>query len=92
MSGIDIPEEMKAKYIERRKQDYDDCIAAFDKSDYEVFLRIGHQLKGNASSFGFDDLGMIATEIEHGAQLKDLSALKISLKKFDAFLQRKTNK
>ena len=91
MSGIDIPEEMKSKYLERRKQDYADCLAALDKNDYETFLRIGHQLKGNASSFGFDDLGMIAAEIEHGAQLRDLPALKISMKKFDSFLQRKTS-
>ena len=91
MTGIDIPEEMRTKYLERRKQDYADCLVALDKSDYETFLRIGHQLKGNASSFGFDDLGMIANEIEHGAQLKDPAALKITLKKFESFLQRKMN-
>jgi HPt (histidine-containing phosphotransfer) domain-containing protein len=89
MSGVDIPIEMKAKYLERRKQDYTDCLNAFLKSDFETFLRVGHQLKGNAASFGFDDLGVIATEMEQAAKNKDMSQIKISLDKFDQFLQSK---
>ena len=87
MSGVDIPQEMIAKYIERRKQDYADCLTALGKEDYETFLRIGHQLKGNAASFGFDDLGLIAVEMEKAAKVRDLSQIKISLDKFEKFLQ-----
>ena len=89
MSGVDIPVEMKAKYLERRKQDYTDCLNAFFKSDFETFLRIGHQLKGNAASFGFDDLGVIAADIEQAAKNKDLAKIKILLDKFETFLKGK---
>lgn len=89
MSGIDIPDEMKAKYIERRKQDYTTCVEALDKNDFETFLRIGHQLKGNAASFGFDDLGIIAAELEKAAKAQDLTQIKNQLGKFENFLKNK---
>lgn len=89
MSGMDIPEEMKAKYIERRKQDYATCVDALKNNDFETFLRIGHQLKGNAASFGFDDLGLIAAELETAAKVKDLSQIKNLLTKFESFLKNK---
>ena len=89
MSGIDIPEEMKAKYIERRKQDYATCVDALAKNDYETFLRIGHQLKGNAASFGYDDLGVIAAELEKAAKAQDIVQIKNQLEKFDLFLKNK---
>ena len=90
MSGIDIPNEMKIKYIERRKQDYADCLIALDKNDFETFLRIGHQLKGNAASFGFDDLGLIATEIENAAKVRDRARIQTLLVKFEKFLKNKS--
>ncbi|MBC7458067.1 MAG: Hpt domain-containing protein [Bdellovibrionaceae bacterium] len=89
MSGIDIPEEMKAKYIERRKQDYVACLDALNKNDFETFLRIGHQLKGNAASFGYDDLGLIAAELENAARAQNLSQIKSLLSKFENFLKNK---
>lgn len=89
MSGIDIPEEMKAKYIERRKQDYATCVEAFNKSDFETFLRIGHQLKGNAASFGYDDLGLIAANLEKAGKAQDLAQIKKLLSQFEVFLKNK---
>jgi HPt (histidine-containing phosphotransfer) domain-containing protein len=89
MSGIDIPEEMKAKYIERRKQDYAVCLDALKNNDFETFLRIGHQLKGNAASFGYDDLGLIAVELENAAKEQNLSQIKNSLTQFENFLKDK---
>ncbi len=90
MSGIDIPDEMKVKYIERRKQDYADCLEALNTSDFETFLRIGHQLKGNAASFGFDDLGLIAVEMEKAAHDSDISKVKIAVHKFENFFKKQT--
>lgn len=89
MSGIDIPDEMKAKYIERRKQDYATCVDALVKNDFETFLRIGHQLKGNAASFGYDDLGIIAAELEKAAKTQDLVQIRNQLEKFNEFLKNK---
>ncbi len=89
MPGVDISIEMKAKYLERRKQDYTDCLNAFIKSDFETFLRIGHQLKGNAASFGFGDLGVIAADMEQAAKIRDLPQIKIIVDKFEEFLKSK---
>ena len=89
MSGIDIPEEMKVKYIERRKQDYEACLKALETNDFETFLRIGHQLKGNAASFGYDDLGLIAAALENAAKAQDLSLIKNLVSQFQSFLKNK---
>ena len=91
MSGLNIPDEMKIKYIERRKQDYDDCLKALVKNDFATFLRIGHQLKGNAASFGFDDLGLIAVEMEKAAHESDISKIKLSVDKLDDFLKKQSD-
>ena len=65
------------------------CLTALDKNDFETFLRIGHQLKGNAASFGFEDLGLIALELENAAKESDINKIKTSLTKFESFLKNK---
>lgn len=73
---MQVPPEAKQKYIERRKQDIVACKDALTKKDFLFFERIGHQIKGNASTFGFDQLTSIAIEIENGGKAKDLTVLK----------------
>lgn len=61
---MDLPIEMYKKYIERRKADVTQLQEAVSSGSVEVFKRIGHQIRGNASSFGFEDLAQIGTEME----------------------------
>lgn len=88
MSDIDIPYEIRVKYLERRKNDLQDCKNALEKMDFETFIRVGHQVKGNASTYGFDDLGTIAIAIEDSALKKDLSGLEEGIKKLEIFLNQ----
>ena len=89
MSEIDIPLEMKIKYLERRKQDYDDCLKALSEKNYELFLKVGHQVKGNAVSFGYADLGLIAAHLEKAAAAKDIQKIESLLSEFKEFLNQK---
>lgn len=66
-----IPEEARLKYIERRKKDIDSLKSALSTHTYEEFKRIGHQLKGNAASFGYLDLEKVAIQLEVAGEKQD---------------------
>ncbi|MBC7743012.1 MAG: Hpt domain-containing protein [Bdellovibrionaceae bacterium] len=85
---IDIPLDARLKYVERRKQDLADCRTAISKLDFKCLERVGHQIKGNATTFGFDELSTIAIEMENQALKKDVEKLKTTLKKFETYLAR----
>lgn len=86
MSSVDIPKEAREKYLERRKVDLENCKKALEDRNFEVLTRIGHQVKGNAVTFGYDDLGQIAIELETFALSKDTQNLAEVLARFSKFL------
>ncbi|MEK6555762.1 MAG: Hpt domain-containing protein [Bdellovibrionota bacterium] len=61
---MELPQEFYINYITRREKDLAALTAASQAKDTEVFKRVGHQIKGNADSFGFSELTAIANEIE----------------------------
>jgi HPt (histidine-containing phosphotransfer) domain-containing protein len=87
-SEVDLPPEAIARYIERRIQDARDCREALNKGDFAVLLKVGHQVKGNAISFGFAELGEIAVQLEEFALKKDISSLKPILEKFESYIAK----
>ena len=85
---IIIPEDVRKKYIERRKKDLADCRLALANADFKCFSFIGHQIKGNALTFGFDELTPIALEMEKLAVEKNVDNLHDLLNRFEAVLKR----
>ena len=85
---IFIPEEVRQKYLERRKQDLADCRMALQKFDFKCFSFVGHQIKGNAVTFGFDDLTPLALEMEKLAAEQNVENLHDLLNRFEACLKR----
>ena len=69
--GLEISPEAKQKYLERRRSSVVVLEHAIEHHEEEVLKTIGHQLKGNARVFGFDDLEPIARELEHAAIEQD---------------------
>lgn len=61
---MQLPPEMYATYIQRRKEDFESLKTALQNADASLFKKIGHQLKGNASSFGFDELAELGKKME----------------------------
>ena len=66
-----IPEDTRRRYLERRLADVETLSAAWRAGDFTEFKRIGHQLKGNAASFGYKDLEVIAIDLEKAGLNKD---------------------
>ena len=88
MNSIDIPKEALLKYIERRKTDLENCKKALAAEDYTALARIGHQIKGNASTFGYDELNVIAIDLEDMALKKDGAGLNAVILRFTQFLSK----
>ena len=85
---IIIPDDVRNRYIERRKKDLIDCRHALSKRDFKYFAFIGHQIKGNALTFGYDELTPIALEMEKYGAEQNVDRLHNLLNRFEAFLKQ----
>lgn len=83
---MDIPQEFRLQYIERRQSDLQSCLEALQKNEFGTLERIGHQIKGNATSFGFDDLAVIGENLEQAAKKQDLATAQDVTKSFQTYL------
>lgn len=83
---MQIPIEARLKYLERRKQDIISCHEALEKQDYNFLDRLGHQIKGNAATFGFDELTEVAINMEQAAKNKDHNRLIDLVNRFEALV------
>jgi HPt (histidine-containing phosphotransfer) domain-containing protein len=60
-----VPPEMLATYRKRRARDIAFLTQCLAKNRIEEFHRIGHQISGNARTFGLYDLEPIAKKMEN---------------------------
>lgn len=62
---MDLPASMYVNYLARRKADHARLSTAITSPQgIEDFKTVGHQIKGNAISFGFNDLVTIGEQME----------------------------
>lgn len=59
-----IPDEMRKKYLERRRRDIEELTTASAAEDTAPFIKVGHQLKGNALTFGYQELAEVGARME----------------------------
>lgn len=86
MSDIDIPPDVRLKYLERRQTDFMHCQKSIDEKNFEMLKHIGHQIKGHAITFGYADLEKIAIDLEQSAIQQDIEKLKSIMTRFSNFL------
>lgn len=68
---LDIPPEMIQKYLQRRIVDLELLEDHLKTQNASGIQGIAHQLKGNASSFGFEELSDVAIHLEISAKALD---------------------
>lgn len=61
---MELPKELYVNYHNRRKSDLVRLREAFAANDVEPFRTLGHQLRGNASTYGFDELAVLGEKME----------------------------
>ncbi len=88
-NDIIIPDEARIRYLERRKKDVESLRAAVNSRSLEEFKRIGHQLKGNAASFGYSELEKVAVQLEVAGEHEDVLEATKQLENFERWLNGK---
>jgi HPt (histidine-containing phosphotransfer) domain-containing protein len=83
-----IPEDARIRYIERRKKDIETLRSALSSHEFDEFKRIGHQLKGNAASFGYSDLEKVAVQMEVAGEHRDVQEASRQLELFQQWLNK----
>lgn len=81
-----IPDEMRRRYIERRKADFATVQKAIKEQDSETLQRVGHQIKGNAATFAYLDLEMIGIQLEESGVQNDFARASLSAAAFGDWL------
>jgi HPt (histidine-containing phosphotransfer) domain-containing protein len=69
---MEIPKSSQLKYIQRRLDEIDFLKSSLIQGNFEPAIRVGHQLKGNAVTFGFAEFQKIGEELELAATNQDL--------------------
>ena len=88
--SIEIPEDARKKYFERRKTDLQKCTEAITTLDYKFLQKVGHDLKGNAVTFGFEPLASIGENLETVAIEQNLDKVKTNIAKMNSYLSTVT--
>ncbi len=78
---MQVPVELKRKYLERRIQDIDHLISSLEADDFGPAIKLGHQVKGNAVTFDFPQMAPLGIEIENAAKNQDKESIKSLVEK-----------
>lgn len=62
-------------YLERRSKEIEQMKEYISNNDLNGLVRIGHQLKGSAKSYGFEELGELGNQLEQVAQFEDMNKI-----------------
>ena len=84
---MQVPAELKLKYLHRRVQDIQELRNSIEQDDFSVAIRLGHQVKGNAVTFDFPQMAFIGVEIENAAKRQDKEKVKLLIKKMESVIE-----
>lgn len=84
--SIEIPDDVRQKYFERRKTDLQKCNEAITTGDFKFLQKVGHDLKGNALTFGFEPLAAIGESLEIAAIEQNMESIKLNVEKMNSYL------
>ena len=84
---MQVPVELKIKYLSRRMQDIERLRVTLEQDDYTFAQKVGHQVKGNAVTFDVPQIAFIGLQMEQAARKKDKEKVKILIQKMETIIQ-----
>jgi HPt (histidine-containing phosphotransfer) domain-containing protein len=84
---MEVPVELKIKYLSRRMQDIHRLKVALDQGDYSFALKVGHQVKGNALTFDVPQIAGIGHEMEKAAAGQDKERIQQLIQKMESLIR-----
>ncbi|MGZ3621061.1 MAG: Hpt domain-containing protein [Candidatus Binataceae bacterium] len=82
----DLPRELVAQFLDACREDLCRLHAALAASDYDRARRLGHQMKGTGSPYGFADITLIGSAIEQAATASSAIELAGQIQLLEAYL------
>ena len=82
----DLPRELVAQFLDSCREDLLCLHTALAASDYDRARRLGHQMKGNGSPYGFPDVTVIGSAIEQAASARGAIELASQIQLLEAYL------
>ena len=85
-SRYNIPEELLEiipGYINRRGDDVQMLKIMISNRDFDAIRKLGHKLKGNGASFGFDRITDIGNKLMQSCEKKDYSTVANLINEFE---------
>lgn len=83
---MDVPKKILVDYLEHRKKDLKCCLEWVKANKFYEIEKVGHQLKGNGTTFGFPDLSSLGADLELGAKNRDAFKIEKLLEKLSVWL------
>lgn len=83
---MEVPSEIKTKYLERRKHDLEVCLSSLINRQFDEIEKIGHQLKGNGATFGHPEISQIGKKLEDAAKFNKINEIEIALKELSMWV------
>ena len=84
---VEVPKELKIKYLSRRLADMHDVRSSLLGEDYAIAQRVGHQIKGNAVTFEVPQIASLGFEMEIAAKRKDKDKISILISRMEHLLE-----
>lgn len=84
---MQVPVELKRKYLERRIEDIQVLLSSLEVNDFAPAIKLGHQVKGNALTFDFPQIAPLGIEIEQAAKNHDKASVQLFSQKMVSEIQ-----
>lgn len=84
---MEVPNDIMFRYLERRKNDLNDCVLYLEKKNFIKLEKLGHQLKGNGVTFGHPELSSIGILLESAARQSDLKSSYQAVESFSRWVK-----
>lgn len=88
---VAIPHELRdlvPRYLEGQRETAVLLLFALEQQDYQTVQGLGHRLKGNGASFGFQKISDIGDALEVAAKERNTTALRKYQQELSAYLER----
>jgi HPt (histidine-containing phosphotransfer) domain-containing protein len=82
----DLSRELVAQFLNSCREDLPRLHDALAASDYDRARRLGHQMKGTGSPYGFPDVTLIGSAIEQAAAARGAIELASQIQLLEAYL------
>jgi HPt (histidine-containing phosphotransfer) domain-containing protein len=80
-------EDLVPIFLKHKSADVETVDAAINHADYETISRIGHKMKGEGGSYGFDAVTTMGASLEQAGLAKDLVAARDTITEIETYLK-----